>query len=100
LEALKNISAGPKSGKSGSGDASSSVLYELLMKPETSKMEEQRRVAEIERRLEAIEKAVGAAPDKMVRICYTLILCIVCIIMVRICYTLINLYRKGYGLPT
>jgi hypothetical protein len=37
------------------------------MKPETSKLEEQRRVAELERRLEAIEKAVGASSDKMVK---------------------------------
>lgn len=37
-----------------------------MIKPETSKLEETRRVAEIERRLEAIEKAVGATPDKMV----------------------------------
>jgi hypothetical protein len=39
-----------------------------MMKPETSKLEDQRRLAEMERRLEAIEKAVGATPDKMVRI--------------------------------
>ena len=38
------------------------------MKPETSKLEEQRRVAELERRLEAIEKSVGASSDKMVKI--------------------------------
>ena len=55
------------SGGSGDAGSSSSVLYELLMKPETSKMEDTRRVADIERRLESIEKAVGAAPDKMVK---------------------------------
>ena len=68
---MKNLSGGKKaaaSGASGEAASSSSVLYELLMKPETSKMEDTRRVADIERRLEAIEKAVGAAPDKMVRL--------------------------------
>jgi hypothetical protein len=67
LAALKNISGGKKTAKPD-GDSSSSVLYELMMKPETSKLEDQRRLAEMERRLEAIEKAVGATPDKMVRI--------------------------------
>jgi hypothetical protein len=43
-----------------------------MMKPETSKLEDQRRLAEMERRLEAIEKAVGATPDKMVRIPFKL----------------------------
>lgn len=70
LEALKltHLSCTKKSGDAASafGPSSSSVLYELMIKPETSKLEETRRVAEIERRLEAIEKAVGATPDKMV----------------------------------
>lgn len=64
LEGLKNLSGGKRPTSSGE-DGSASVLYELLMKPETSKMEEQRRLADLERRLEMIEKAVGATPDKM-----------------------------------
>ena len=67
LAALKNASGSKKSVRPD-GDSSSSVLYELLMKPETSKLEDQRRVADLERRLEAIEKAVGASADKMVRL--------------------------------
>jgi Dynamitin len=66
LEGLKNLSASKKVALSGGSSDASSVLYELMMKPETSKLEETRRVAEIERRLEAMEKAVGATSDKMV----------------------------------
>jgi hypothetical protein len=66
LEALKKSSSGTKSASSDSDTPGSSVLYELLMKPEASKLEEQTRVAEIEQRLERIEKALGSAPDKMV----------------------------------
>ena len=66
LEGLKNLSASKKVAPSGGSSDASSVLYELMMKPETSKLEETRRVAEIERRLEAMEKAVGATSDKMV----------------------------------
>jgi len=45
----------------------SNVLYELLMKPEASKFEEQTRIAEIEQRIERLEKALGSAPNKMVK---------------------------------
>lgn len=43
------------------------MLYELLMKPEASKFEEQTRIAEIEQRIERLEKALGSAPNKMVK---------------------------------
>ena len=66
LEALKQSSGGTKPTASDGDVPGSSVLYELLMKPEASKLEEQTRVAEIEQRLERLEKALGSAPDKMV----------------------------------
>ena len=42
------------------------VMYELLMKPDTSKLEERQRLALFESRLEALEKVLSPTPDKMV----------------------------------
>ena len=49
------------------GDKSGNVTYELLMKPDNAKLESAERVARIDRRLEALEKALGATPEAMVR---------------------------------
>ena len=47
-----------------SGD--SQVMYELMMKPDTSKMEERQKLAIFESRLEALEKVLGPSEQKMV----------------------------------
>ena len=49
-----------------SGD--SQVMYELMMKPDTSKMEERQKLAIFESRLEALEKVLGPSEQKMVSI--------------------------------
>merc|ERR1712029_270608 len=41
------------------------VTYELLMKPETSKLDDQKRIAELDKRLENLEKILAFSPDKM-----------------------------------
>jgi len=46
-----------------SGD--SQVMYELMMKPDTSKMEERQKLAIFESRLEALEKVLGPSEQKM-----------------------------------
>ena len=45
--------------------ANDEIMYELLMKPDTSKLEEQQRLAVFESRLEALEKTLGPTPEKM-----------------------------------
>ena len=49
-----------------SGGEKGGVTYELLMKPDNAKLEGDERVARLDRRLEAIEKALGANPEAMV----------------------------------
>ena len=51
---------------SSSGGEKGGVTYELLMKPDNAKLEGDERVARLDRRLEAIEKALGANPEAMV----------------------------------
>ena len=71
LEELKG-GLGVSSSKKGGGDgpasssSSSQVTYELLMKPESTKLEESERAARMEKRIEALEKALGASPKNMV----------------------------------
>ena len=50
---------------SSSGGEKGGVTYELLMKPDNAKLEGDERVARLDRRLEAIEKALGANPEAM-----------------------------------
>lgn len=59
----------PAAAASSSGGDKGGVTYELLMKPDNSKLEGDERVARLDRRLEAIEKALGANPEAMVSLC-------------------------------
>ena len=49
-----------------SGD--NQVMYELMMKPDTSKMEERKKMALFESRLESLEKVLGPSQQKLVRL--------------------------------
>ena len=54
------------------------VMYELMMKPDTSKMEERKKMALFESRLESLEKVLGPSQQKLVRLffpcsCYNII---------------------------
>ena len=44
------------------------VMYELMMKPDTSKMEERKKMALFESRLESLEKVLGPSQQKLVRL--------------------------------
>jgi len=44
---------------------SDDVIYELMMKPDSSKLEEREKLALFEGRLDALEKALGPNPEKM-----------------------------------
>merc|ERR1719445_2512200 len=61
-------SAADSSGSSSGGEKGG-VTYELLMKPDNAKLEGDERVARLDRRLEAIEKALGANPEAMSSLC-------------------------------
>ena len=65
LTQIKQLKSGKQTAKPDkqTGD---DVMYELLMKPDTSKLEERQRLALFESRLEALEKVLGPTPDKMV----------------------------------
>ena len=65
LESLKSDSK-PKENSIKSTD-SDDVMYELMMKPESSKLDERQRLAVFEQRLEALEKVLGPTQDKLVR---------------------------------
>ena len=43
-------------------------MYELMMKPDTSKMEERKKMALFESRLESLEKVLGPSQQKLVRL--------------------------------
>lgn len=58
--------AGPKTSTTDNVGKGEDVFYELLMKPDSSKLEERQKLALFESRLEALEKALGPNPDKMV----------------------------------
>ena len=68
LDALKNVklSAGT-AGDKNTASSGENVTYELLMKPETSKLDDQKRIAELDRRLEHLEKLLAYSPESMVR---------------------------------
>ncbi|KAF0298948.1 Dynactin subunit 2-A [Amphibalanus amphitrite] len=51
---------------SGAGDAS--ATYELHLRPEKARAQQAAALGELEKRLERMERAVGAAPDKMSRL--------------------------------
>ena len=71
LEQLKQGKTAASSSKSSKKDTdvstSSGVTYELRMKPETSIMEENERFTRMDKRLEALEKALGVSNESMVR---------------------------------
>jgi len=69
LEALKNVAGGGKQRSSAATADGCPVTYELMMKPETSKLDEQKRMAELDKRLEHLEKLVAFSPDKMSDLC-------------------------------
>ena len=46
------------------------VMYELMMKPDTSKMEERKKMALFESRLESLEKVLGPSQQKLVRLLF------------------------------
>jgi dynactin-2 len=68
LEQLRKTKSGveTKSGKVGDDD----VMYELMMKPDSAKLEERQRLAVFESRLEALEKTLGPNVEKMVKIIF------------------------------
>ena len=68
IEQLKSKSSGAQnqSSKSASNAESSDVMYELMMKPDSSKLEERQKIAVFENRLEALEKVLGPSQEKMV----------------------------------
>ena len=68
LEALKNVkpSTSGKAGQSSSCGGSDNLTYELLMKPETSKLDDQKRIAQLDKRLEHLEKILAYTPENMV----------------------------------
>lgn len=53
------------SGGTGTGNADGGTVYELLMKPDSAKLEEKERLAKLDKRIEALETALGSAPDSM-----------------------------------
>ena len=69
LEALKNVKLSAGSGgvdKNTAAVSEENVTYELLMKPESSKLADQKRIAELDRRLEHLEKMLAFSPERMV----------------------------------
>ena len=54
------------SAKSSDDSNADDVMYELMMKPESSKLDERQRLANFEKRLEALEKVLGPSQDKVV----------------------------------
>lgn len=72
LAQLQALQSGPTSGQTSKTDGEAglggneSVIYELLMKPDTAKLEHLKRISQLDRRLEALEKAIGVNPERMV----------------------------------
>ena len=58
-----------KTPHSSNSEQDSQVMYELMMKPDTSKMEERQKLALFESRLESLEKVLGPSQQKLVRKC-------------------------------
>ena len=56
----------PAAAAAASGEDEGGVTYELLMKPDNAKLEGGERMAGLDKRLEAIEKALGANSEAMV----------------------------------
>jgi len=68
LEALKNVKLSAGNGgvdKNTAAVSEENVTYELLMKPESSKLDDQKRIAELDRRLEHLEKMLAFSPERM-----------------------------------
>ena len=71
LDELKGKKGGASASKeppAKSSATTTNVTYELLMRPESAKLEEGERAARMEKRLEALERAMGATEDNMVSI--------------------------------
>ena len=70
LEALKGTAASStgEAKKTPTTTSGEPLTYELLMKPETAKLNEQKHIAELDKRLENLEKLLAYSPDKMVSI--------------------------------
>ena len=68
LDAFKNVklSDGKTAAVDSGAPGGQNVTYELLMKPETSKLDEQKRMAELDKRLENLEKILAFSPENMV----------------------------------
>ena len=66
LKASKAASSENKTPNVNSED--NQVMYELMMKPDTSKMEERKKMALFESRLESLEKVLGPSQQKLVRL--------------------------------
>ena len=62
-KASSNVSS---AGKSSDDSNTDDVMYELRMKPESSKLDERQRLANFEKRLEGLEKVLGPSQDKVV----------------------------------
>ena len=65
-EPQKNTLQQNSSGKSSEDTNTDDVMYELRMKPESSKLDERQRLANFEKRLEGLEKVLGPSQDKVV----------------------------------
>lgn len=65
LDALKNVKMCSEKKDASGASGGENVTYELLMKPETSKLDDQKRIAELDKRLENLEKILAFSPDKM-----------------------------------
>ncbi len=66
LKAQKGAARKKESASKQGSSGSSNVTYELMMKPDTAKLEEGEKVARMEKRLETLERALGADSEKMV----------------------------------
>jgi len=65
LESLKNVKLSAGAADKNTASSGENVTYELLMKPETSKLDEQKRIAELDKRLEHLEKMLAYSPESM-----------------------------------
>ena len=65
-EPPKNTAKANVSAKSSDDSNTDDVMYELRMKPESSKLDERQRLANFEKRLEGLEQVLGPSQDKVV----------------------------------
>ena len=65
LQAVSEPTNGGKVKSKSTNDDDSKVMYELLMKPNVASFEDHVQIAEMEKRLDSLEKVIAASPDKM-----------------------------------